>query len=238
MVTVVEVSDYELSHSLLVYNPVMLGEEQGVVSLLCSDGKSVTVPASLLSKYSVVFEDVLGESSCEGGIPVSEESSVWKAFVELLGMHASGEYRLDTTNIVDTVIMADKYNFQSILHICDEYLAGSPSIEYTTEEAAYDWVFAWIVFAQRYSLQRTQDRCLKFIKLNTQFIDFEKEEVLKCLKDLGMDVMLVLFRYIVTRLNEVEKECTEVKAAVEKEGMELHYIPILKQHVVNRTRNE
>eukprot|EP01023_Acetabularia_acetabulum_P000486 TRINITY_DN10188_c1_g1_i7.p3 TRINITY_DN10188_c1_g1~~TRINITY_DN10188_c1_g1_i7.p3 ORF type:complete len:239 (+),score=32.78 TRINITY_DN10188_c1_g1_i7:166-882(+) len=238
MVTVVEISDYEVPHQLSVCTQLMLGEEGGVLRLSCSDGKDVTVPVCLLRKYSQVFDEILGAVQCEGGIPVSEESHVWLAFVELLSMHISGEYDLETKNIINTVVMADKYNFPAVLRICDEFLSASPSIEYSTDESAYDWVFSWIVFAERYSLQRTRDRCLKFIKLNTQFIDFEQEEVTKCLKDLGMDVMLVLFRYVVARLNEVDRECTEVKSAVQKEGMELHYIPILQQHVIHRTRIE
>eukprot|EP01025_Chloroclados_australasicus_P020223 TRINITY_DN212_c1_g1_i17.p5 TRINITY_DN212_c1_g1~~TRINITY_DN212_c1_g1_i17.p5 ORF type:complete len:136 (+),score=13.57 TRINITY_DN212_c1_g1_i17:286-693(+) len=134
--------------------------------------------------------------------------------------------------------MADKYDFQGIMRICDEYLAGSPQVIFSTETDAQESVFAWLLFAQRYALARTRDRCLKFIQLNTKSIDFETEEVARYMSDLGMEITLLLLRAIVQRLNDVEADCVSIQKAVEQEGMELHYIPVLKQHVVNRPRTD
>eukprot|EP01026_Neomeris_dumetosa_P000115 TRINITY_DN1002_c0_g1_i9.p2 TRINITY_DN1002_c0_g1~~TRINITY_DN1002_c0_g1_i9.p2 ORF type:complete len:245 (+),score=42.41 TRINITY_DN1002_c0_g1_i9:31-735(+) len=232
MVTIVEVSDYEVSHSLMVCNQ----EEAETVELQCSDGKSVFVSSGLLRQLSDIFKEVLGCTEFGGGIPVKEEASEWVAFIRLLEEHKAGTYNIDVASIVNTVIMADKYYFEAIMLVCDEYLAASPNVHFSTSPESYDWVFAWLVFADRYSLVRTRDRCLKFIQLNTPSIDFEADEVMQCLKGLGMEVTLTLLQFIVSRLKDVDAECKGVQDACSREGMELHYIPVLRQHVLNRKR--
>eukprot|EP01024_Parvocaulis_polyphysoides_P023972 TRINITY_DN22049_c0_g1_i2.p1 TRINITY_DN22049_c0_g1~~TRINITY_DN22049_c0_g1_i2.p1 ORF type:complete len:234 (-),score=28.06 TRINITY_DN22049_c0_g1_i2:21-722(-) len=221
MVTIVEVSDYEVScNSLLVLNTD--SESTSTVTLLCKDGLSVVVQSQLLKRFSQVFGEVLNCTEYGKGIPVKEESWEWEAFIRLLEAHTNGNYNLDTATIVNTVIMADKYDFQAVIRICDEYLAASPNVILSTDEQVTDWVFAWLVFSERYSLKRTKDRCLKFIQMNTKQIDFEAEEVMKCLASLGMEVTLMLLQFIVTRLNDVDTECSGVKNACKREGLELH----------------
>eukprot|EP01025_Chloroclados_australasicus_P035071 TRINITY_DN3580_c2_g1_i2.p4 TRINITY_DN3580_c2_g1~~TRINITY_DN3580_c2_g1_i2.p4 ORF type:complete len:237 (-),score=17.53 TRINITY_DN3580_c2_g1_i2:2678-3388(-) len=234
MVTIVEVSDYEVACNSMVVLSQEYGEQP--IKLLCSDGKTVIVSGVLLQKYSQVFEEVLGCADCVGGIPVKEESSQWQAFVGLLEAHVNGSYNLDTASMVNIVTIADKYNFQQIMLLCDEYLAASPNIAFSTEQCAHDWVFAWLLFAERYVLKRTKERCLKFIQLNTRHIDFQSEEVTACLQHLGFEDTLLLIQLFVKRLNEVDAEYNGVKNACTKEGLELHYIPVLKQHVINKKR--